>query len=452
MAVSVSPSAKLRLLHIAETYPPDYGGGAAIVIQDLCRSLAALGHEVRVLCVENADREPYTGRLDWDGKVRVDRINLPYFKEEDPDGCRLGLQGWKRHERRVARLIDGHLSAWKPDLVHYHTSRPLGEAALLAIHRRQIPQVAMLHEAWTICPRLMLLRSPKSEPCAGPGPLKCLECIYSHYDGSHWLAVTKLPWRLLKLGSYPAYRLIRRMKARHTLHGAVAYSRFMARVHQPYVAGEVLSVRLGLPVVPISRPRGRSGQPLRFGFVAGFQTNKGIWHVLDAAASLKQAGFAFELHIWGPNQDGSSDEIAARNLGDRVFLHGMYQSEDIWNIYPKIDVALMATTVCEPFGRVPLEAATAGVPTIAPAIGGITESIRDNIDGLLYTFRDPNHLKHQMQRILEEKGLVERLARELRRAPDIRKMAAEIEKFYLSVLGRSEPEVPEMKKLAKAAR
>jgi len=442
----------LRVLHIAETYPPDYGGGAAIVIQDLCRSLADLGHEVRVLCVDNADGEPYTARVDWDGAVRLDRINLPYFKTQDPDGWRLGLIGWRKHERRIAKVIDWYLSAWKPDLVHYHTARPLGEEALLAIRRSKIPVVAMLHEAWAICPRLMLLSSPKSEPCTGPAPLKCLECIYSHYDGSHWRAGVKLPWRVLKLGIYPVYRLARRTQARRSLDGAVAYSQFMARVHKAHVAGEVRAVQLGLPPALVRRQARQPGQPLRFGFVAGFQPVKGIWHVLDAAASLKQVGLVFELHIWGPNQDGSSDEIAERNLGDRVFLHGMYHSEDIWNIYAKIDVALMATTVCEPFGRVPIEAASVGVPTIAPAIGGITESIRDNIDGLLYTFRDPDHLKHQMRRVLEEPGLVERLARELRRAPDIRNMAAEIEEFYLSMLGRSGRDVPAMKQFAKAAR
>src|SRR5262249_17327875 len=221
-------------------------------MQDLCRSLAALGHEVRVFCVENADREPYTVRVDWDGNIRVDRVNLPYFKTQDPDGWRLGLRAWREHERRVARVVDCYLSAWKPDLVHYHTTRPFGEEGLLAIHRRHLPIVAMLHEAWAICPRLMLLRSPTSEPCAGPAPMNCLECIYSHYDGSHWRAGLKLPWRVLRLGIYPAYRLSRRRQARRSLDGAVAYSQFMASVHKAHVRGEVPAVRLGLTPISIS--------------------------------------------------------------------------------------------------------------------------------------------------------------------------------------------------------
>src|SRR5262249_27050712 len=355
---------KLHLLHIGETYPPDYGGGGAIVMQDLCRSLSELGHEVRVLCIENADREPYSARVDWDGDIRVDRINLPYFKTQDPDGWQLRLLAWRKHERRVARLIDWHLGAWKPDLVHYHTTRPLGEEGLIAIRRRGISLLTMLHEAWTICPRLMLMRSPTSEPCKGPTQFGCLECMYSHYDGSHLRAGVKLPWRLFKLGTYPAYRLWRRKRARRSIDAAVAYSQFMTRVHRQYIAGEVASVRLGLPPISIRRKRRSAGQPLRFGFVGGFQSNKGIWHVLDAAESLKRAGFVFALDIWGPNQEGRAGEIVARNLEDRVFLRGMYSSEEIWRIYAGMDVALMATTVCEPFGRVPIEAATVGVPTI----------------------------------------------------------------------------------------
>jgi len=434
---SLRDSPKLRLLHLAETYPPDYGGGAAIVIQDLCRSLADRGHEVRVLCVENADREPYTARVDWDGEVRVDRVNLPYFKTEDPDGWRLGLLAWRRHERRVARLLEWHLTAWKPDLVHYHTTRPFGEEGLIAIHRRGIPLIGMLHEAWMICPRLMLLRSPMAEPCAGPTPLGCLECVYSHYDGSRRRAAIKLPWRLLKLGIYPAYRVWRRKQARRSLEAAVACSQFMARVHKPHIAGEVLGVRLGLPPILITHKGRPANRPLRFGFVAGFQPHKGIWHVLDAAASLKKAGLAFELHIWGPGQEDSDREIASRNLEDCVFLRGMYRSEEIWRVYSEIDVALMATTVCEPFGRVPIEAASVGVPTIAPAVGGITESIRDDVDGLLYTFRDSDDLKRQMQRVLEEKGLVERLVEGLQPPPEVESMAVAIEEFYLSTLGRA---------------
>jgi glycosyltransferase involved in cell wall biosynthesis len=109
----------------------------------------------------------------------------------------------------------------------------------------------------------------------------------------------------------------------------------------------------------------------------------------------------------------------------------------MWEVYEGIDVAVMATTVCEPFGRVPLEAAAAGAPTIAPAVGGIPESIRHEEDGLLYRFLDVEDLERQMRRVLEERDLVLRLIRNVRRPPDTADVAATLEAYYIDAAARA---------------
>jgi glycosyltransferase involved in cell wall biosynthesis len=107
-----------------------------------------------------------------------------------------------------------------------------------------------------------------------------------------------------------------------------------------------------------------------------------------------------------------------RGLEDRVYLRGMYEVEErLAGFWRDVDVAIMATTVCEPLGRVPIEAAAVGAPTIAPAVGGIIETIRDGVDGLLYRFRDAKDLERQMRRILEEPGLIGRLLGNLPQTP-----------------------------------
>lgn len=434
-SLSQAPHKFLKVLHIAESYPPDYGGGAGISVQEICRDLTARGHEVRVLCVENTSGEPYTTRTEFDGAIRIDRINLPYFKTKDPDGWQLGLWGWIRHERRVGRFLKDFLLTWRPDLVHYHTTRPFGEEGFLAIRRCRVPIVAMLHEAWLICPRLMLLQSPQSAPCQGPGPLRCLGCLYSHYDRTNAHAFLKAPWRVLKLGLYPSFRLWRRRRARRCVAGANGVSAFLIEKHRPHlhaIARHIpLEVKVGTPPSPVQRPH----NPLRFGFIGGFQPSKGIWHVLDAAANLRRRGLKFELHIWGPGQEQGNAEIAARGLEQSVFLHGMYAPEAIAQVYSQMDVAIMATVVCEALGRVPLEAAICGAPTIAPAIGGLLETIRDGVDGLHYAFRDPQDLERQMQRILETPGLLQTLIKNLKPASKEPRNKPAIEDLYFQVLG-----------------
>ena len=424
----------LRIWQICESYPPKYGGGAGIAARDISEALAELGHDVRVLTTESRAGADYAVRADANGAVRINRANLRYLVARDPDGWSIGLQAWVRHEHQVARLFEEQLADWRPDIVQYHTTRPFGEVAPLLLARHGIPVVAMLHEAWFVCPRLMLLRSPLSEPCAGPGPVKCLECMYSQYDGSHARATLKLSWRIPRLGIYPAYRLLRRRAARRALTGAIGYSHFMVDVHRRHVRDVVyipIGINLdGVPAVLPARPR----TPLRFGFFGGFQPNKGIWDVLDAAAGLARDGLDFELHVWGPAEPEDEGAISARGLGDRVRVHGMYGAEEMWDAYCQIDVAVMATTVSEPMGRIPLEARAVGAPAIVPAIGGLRESVRDDVDGLHYKFKDGDDLERQMRRLLTEPELFPRLSAELLPVIDTRTRGAALEAAYRAVI------------------
>jgi glycosyltransferase involved in cell wall biosynthesis len=429
---------KLQLLCIAESYAPDYGGGAAIYIRDICRHVASSGHEVRVVCVGKFDSREYEVHTDYDGAVRVDRVNLPYFKTVDPEGWELGISAWLTHQKRVRNLFEKYLKEWTPDIVHYNAARPFGEACLSVMQDCSIPIIAMFHEAWLICPRLMLLQSPLASPCSGPGVFRCVECLYSHYDGTRMRAALKLPRRIAKLGPLPLFKLWQRYVVRQKVQGGIGYSKFMTSMHKDEMSGIVKYIPLGIDLtgLPLAH-EGRPRTPFRFGFMAGFQANKGIWHILDAAVNLKKDGLKFELHLWGPGQENSESEIASRNLQGVVFQKGVYSADQLWQVYNEIDVALMATTVCEPLGRIPLEAASVGAPTIAPAIGGITETIRHDVDGLLYRFRDKGDLEYQMRRILTEPDLFHRLVANLQIAPDTRAQVSEIEAFYLEVLAHA---------------
>jgi glycosyltransferase involved in cell wall biosynthesis len=296
-----------------------------------------------------------------------------------------------------------------------------------------LPVVGMAHDAWTICLRDSLFRSPVGELCSGPATVKCLECVYSHWDGSHAKAFAKLPWRFAKLGAYPAHRFYSRKNLRAATDGFFAYSQFMTDAHRGHLNEPVEHISLGIDLSKLPAPfKLRPRTPLRFGFAAGFQEHKGIWDVLDAAAFLKKKGYEFELHIWGPGQ--TEAPLVERGIEDRVKLRGLYKPDELWSVYAEMDVLIMATRVAEAYGRVVQEAAAARVPTIAPRVGGITEQIRNGVDGLLYNFLDRADLERQMTKILERPQLISEMVSSLWQVIDTRDAVAKIESFYGRIL------------------
>lgn len=432
----------LRVLHLVEVYPPEFGGGHALTTQEVCRYLAARGHDIRVLCVEGRpDRSPYTLRRDRDGAIAVTRLNLPYCRRTDPHGSQLPFFGWLRHQRRVRELITRTIREWMPDLVDYHTGLvSLGEACIDAVRQLGIPVIATMHDSWLICQRLQLLNSPSSLPCPGPSPLRCFGCVYSHFDGSLLRALAKLPWRLLRLGPGPLYRLWCRRRLLRTFAGAIARSEFIRRVHEAHLRDPVRHIPLGIDLdAPPPKPARRPREPLRLGFLAGFLANKGITDVLTAAAGLKRLGLPFRLDVWGPASDEARSELQARGVEDHVFAHGVFSPDQRWAVYDKIDVLIMATRTCEALGRVVQEAALAGVPTVAPAVGGIPEQIRHGIDGLLYRFADPEDLERHLATLIRTPSLVGLLASNLRPGPRTADAVVALEEFYYQVLGVTSP-------------
>ena len=267
---------KLKIWHIAEFYPPTYGGGAAIYLQDICRYLTDLGHENRILCVNLEDVEPYKVITDFDGTIQLDRIHIP-FRKRDPSGFHLTSKEWLEHKQKIEVIAEDILQGWQPDIVQFHTPYSLIEECLSNILKRKLPIVGMLHCAWLICPRLDLIKSPTGDQCSGPSTLKCLHCLYSHWDGSNGKSLVKLPWRIAKLGATPASRLRERNNLRKFVNGLVAPSKFMADVHNGFIDGEVKHIPLGIDLTDLpnqvpNRPR----NPIRFGFIGGFQDIKGI--------------------------------------------------------------------------------------------------------------------------------------------------------------------------------
>ncbi len=146
-----------------------------------------------------------------------------------------------------------------------------------------------------------------------------------------------------------------------------------------------------------------SRQPLRVGFVGRLEPRKGV-HVLLEAASLVQARMDVEFHIWGiaqtPDAAAYRDRmIRTARASRRIFFHDRADASAIYNT---IDVLVVPSIGFETGPLVVLEALAAGVPVIGSDLGGISERVTHEQDGLLIAPGDAKALARAITRLAEE--------------------------------------------------
>jgi D-inositol-3-phosphate glycosyltransferase len=118
-----------------------------------------------------------------------------------------------------------------------------------------------------------------------------------------------------------------------------------------------------------------------------------------------------ELVIVGGPPDGPLDRdpyacklraLAERcGVADRVRLAGAVAAADMPRWYRSADL-LAAAPWYEPFGLTPLEAMACGVPVVASAVGGLTDTVVDGVTGDLVPSRDPRALGSALRRLVTD--------------------------------------------------
>jgi glycosyltransferase involved in cell wall biosynthesis len=102
--------------------------------------------------------------------------------------------------------------------------------------------------------------------------------------------------------------------------------------------------------------------------------------LLDVVERLH--GVRLEVAGDGDDADRVATEVARRNLGDRVRLHGFVDDAARVRLFQEAWLHVTASAA-EGWGLTVLEAGACATPTAALAVGGLTEAIRDGETGML---------------------------------------------------------------------
>jgi glycosyltransferase involved in cell wall biosynthesis len=409
-----APRPALRALIVTDYYRPLIGGSIRSV-ELLARHLTERGHTVAIAtswqagfpALETRDGlqvyrvRDLSSRMRWVSEDPY-KHNPPPFA--DPEAA------W--HLRRVVK-------DFKPDLVHSYGW--ISHSMAVGLLGTDTPFLLSARDYGNVCAVGTLVR--KGELCSGPAPGKCLDCARDRYGTPKGVAAVA--------GVYAAGPLLRRKVS--ALH---AVSHFVARVMDRFlhVPGKPATV---IPNFH-EEERGEVPDPETMGqlpadpfilFVGGFREIKGIYELFEAYESL--AGPP-PLVLVGTMMTDSPKEFPASATVITDVPHATVMA-----IWERALFGVLPTKAPEALGNVVHEAMSKGRAMIGTRPGGQEDMIEDGETGLLVPGGDAPALGAAMARLIEDRGLRERIevkARERARAFTPEVVMPQIERLYFETV------------------
>jgi glycosyltransferase involved in cell wall biosynthesis len=443
-----------RILFITNGYPPSQVAGTEVSTEAVAVSLAAAGHEVAVACAGRWDDGPlpFNGQdTEVQDGVMVTRFHL----------------NWKRGPAPNRALFDNPLTATavgelidrtSPHVVHVTSCYTLSASVIREVKARCLPLVVTLTDYWFLCPRVSLLRSDGTRCTGKTTPSECLNCMLSDSTayarlrehlpaavvdaGNSWVARRPSVSRLSGFRGRALDFAVRKPLLLELLGSAdVVLAPTCSLAHRHADLGLDREIRLwpyghDLRWAQLIERRPRAGG-LVFGFVGRIAQEKGVHVLLDAASRLGEQATRAVVEVWGdPDQDPgySAHCRAIPTTGLPVHFRGRFDRASLAEVYGGIGVLVVPSIWDENSPVVVHEAFAAGVPVVASAVAGMHEVIADGRDGFLFPAGDPHALAAALARLIEDRGLAERLRAGIQPVRTAAEAAAELVDLYSGLI------------------
>ena len=336
-------------------------GGQTVHVLELSTALAAAGHEVTVWTRRTDESTPDV--VSPTPGVTVRTVSAGPSAPVPKDRL-------VPHLPAFARELEAGWTGARPDVVHAHFWMS-GMAAVSAAAERDLPIVQTFHALGSV-----KRRHQGADDTSPPGRIGAERAVAARVD------------RIVATCTDEVFEL--------------------ARLGAPRRRTTVVPCGVDTDAFAPEGPvRPRTDRP-RLVVLGRLVRRKGVDEVITAMRRLPEAEL---LVAGGPAAaDGAAFEadpdvrrlqaVAARaGVADRVRMLGAVARGDVPALLRSAD-AVVCVPWYEPFGIVPLEAMACGRAVVASAVGGIQDTVVDQVTGLLVPPRRPDALAAALRRLL----------------------------------------------------
>jgi len=378
----------LKILVLANAFPPNVIGGGELSAFNLSRALARKGHEVSVLTMAEPEEAEVWNQPTPHG-FKIFRLHFPHdytpYKANKGSFKATWLQSkiWNFEnifDPRGPAIVKRVLDKVNPDHINIHTLPGFGLSTLSLFGRLDKRVLWVLHDLTLACAKGSMFKN--GHTC----PNQCLKC--KGFSALHAYFIGK----------------VRRL-------AFVSPSRVNLETVQRN--NKAVGAKLGFAIPNVSDPL-PSAMPLyapdpngviRLLFVGRLHNSKGLDVLLEALTPLASI-YRFKLTILG--RGPMEEELKARYGAEPwVDFAGFVGQDDVTRAVAAHDILCTPSLWAEPYGRVTAQAIQLGTPVLGSASGGTTEIVRHEKTGLLLEAGNVEVWRKALARIFQTPSLLQ---------------------------------------------
>ncbi|PIE25691.1 MAG: hypothetical protein CSA62_00440 [Planctomycetota bacterium] len=447
----------MKILVIVHQFLPRHSTGTEVYTYKLAKALQQRGHELRVFAAHrDASRAQFEmEREEFDGLPIYAAVHNYQFEDYR------SIYVIPEMERHLESILD----EFQPDVAHIQHLHTHSIGYLPILKSRGIPILFTLAEYFLLCVRSWLVK-PDFSLCAGPDFEECAKC------NIQWPAPKRESWlaKLLALDpkkpkpKYSLRRFLDKRRRRFWLEGErravarrwnehiealghvdqfIAPSRFLREQfikHGMIAADRIEYSDYGFDHSPFANcsPRSHTEPPLVVGFIGSIAEQKGVDVLVDACRGFSPDQVRLEVHGDLGSFPKYAAKVQAPPLHEGIRFFGRYDNRRIGEILSRFDVLVVPSLWFENSPLTIHESFMAGVPVLTGDQGGMAELVEHEKGGLQFRIGDAQDLRKQLQRLLDEEGLLARLRASIPSVKDIAADAEDTERRLLDLIaGRS---------------
>jgi len=401
---------KLKILVVIHGFPPYYMAGSEVYTLNKCIELSKK-HEVIIFTrIEDEFQKTYDITESVENSIKIIRINKP---------SRDYTFRSKYQDFKIAKIFKKYLKKLQPNIVHINHLSHLTTLIVDIIKKLEIPIIFTLHDFWMMCVRGQLIRDDHSL-CTGPNIEKCTECnmkyftsdVQANYEIQRWL------------------KMLSEVNKKVDLF--IAPSRFLRNIYIKYGIPEekIVYMDYGFNKDLINGVKKVPSKKIRFGFLGRIIPVKGISQLIEAFNEVDHS--KAELNIFG-RLPSSSIYLKNRCENSAIHFKGGYNYKNISKVLSNIDILVVPSIWYENSPLVIHEAFVANKPVITSNLGGMSELVKHEKNGLLFEHGNVADLREKLNIFIENPNLIEKYSQKTY-VRSIQEDVADIENLYFKLI------------------